>query len=36
MLTRKTEVVAIALAYHVARTIFAVFTDGSRYEPQIA
>lgn len=35
MLTRKkTKVAAIALAHRMARTIFAVLRDGSRYEPQ--
>ena len=35
MLTRKkTKVVAIALAHRMARTIFAVLRDGTRYQPQ--
>ncbi len=35
MLTRKkTKVAAIALAHRMARTIFAVLEDGSRYQPQ--
>lgn len=35
MLTRKkTKVAAIALAHRMARTIFAVLRDGTRYEPQ--
>jgi transposase len=37
MLTRKkTKVVAIALAHRMARTIFAVLRDSTRYEPQAA
>ena len=37
MLTRKkTKVAAIALAHRMARTIFAVLRDGTRYEPQVA
>lgn len=31
---KKTKVVAIALAHRMARTIFAVLRDGTRYEPQ--
>jgi transposase len=35
MLTRKkTKVAAIALAHRMARTIFAVLRDGTRYEPR--
>ena len=33
---KKTKVAAIALAHRMARTIFAVLRDGSRYEPQVA
>lgn len=33
---KKAKVVAIALAHRMARTIFAVLRDGSRYEPQAA
>ena len=33
---KKTKVAAIALAHRMARTIFAVLRDGSRYEPQTA
>lgn len=37
MLTRKkTKVAAIAMAHRMARTIFAVLRDGTRYEPQAA
>jgi transposase len=37
MLTRKkTKVAAIALAHPMARTIFAVLRDGTRYKPQAA
>lgn len=31
---KKTKVAAIALAHRMARTIFAVLRDGSRYQPQ--
>jgi transposase len=30
---KKTKVAAIALAHRMARTIFAVLRDGSRYQP---
>ena len=33
---KKTKVAAIALAHRMARTIFAVLRDGTRYEPQVA
>lgn len=36
LIRKKTKVVAIALAHRMARTIFAVLRDGSRYEPQTA
>jgi transposase len=37
MLMRKqTKLVAIALAHRMARTIFAVLRDGTRYQPQAA
>jgi transposase len=34
LIRKKTKVAAIALAHRMARTIFAVLRDGSRYEPQ--
>ncbi|WP_095205170.1 transposase [Mesorhizobium carmichaelinearum] len=34
LMRKKTKVVAIALAHRMARTIFAVIRDGSRYKPQ--
>lgn len=36
LIRTKTKVVAIALAHRMARMIFAVLRDGSRYEPQVA
>lgn len=36
LLRKKTKIVAIALAHRMARMIFAVLRDGSRYEPQVA
>ena len=36
LMRKKTKVVAIALAHRMARMIFAVLRDGSRYEPQAA
>lgn len=36
LIRKKTKVVAIALAHRMARMIFAVLRDGSRYEPQVA
>lgn len=36
LIRKKTKVAAIALAHRMARTIFAVLRDGSRYEPQVA
>ncbi|SHF17803.1 Transposase IS116/IS110/IS902 family protein, partial [Acidocella aminolytica 101 = DSM 11237] len=34
LIRKKTKVAAIALAHRMARTIFAVLRDGSRYRPQ--
>lgn len=34
LMRKKTKVVAIALAHHMARIIFAVLRDGTRYQPQ--
>ena len=34
LIRKKTKVAAIALAHRMARTIFAVLRDGSRYEPK--
>ncbi len=34
LIRKKTKVVAIALAHRMARTIFAVLRDGTRYGPQ--
>ncbi|MER8634508.1 IS110 family transposase, partial [Mesorhizobium opportunistum] len=36
LMRKKTKIVAVALAHRMARTIFAVLRDGSRYEPQSA
>lgn len=36
LMRKKRKVVAIALAHRMARTIFAILRDGSRYEPQAA
>lgn len=36
LIRKKTKVVAIALAHRMARTIFAVLRDGTRYQPQAA
>ncbi|NHT78536.1 IS110 family transposase [Rhizobiaceae bacterium CRRU44] len=36
LVRKKTKIVAIALAHRMARMIFAVLRDGSRYEPQAA
>lgn len=36
LLRKKTKVAAIALAHRMARTIFAVLRDGTRYMPQVA
>ena len=34
LMRKKAKVVAIALAHRMARTIFAVLRDGTRYKPQ--
>ena len=36
LIRKKTKVVAIALAHRMARTIFAVLRDGTRYQSQAA
>jgi transposase len=36
LIRKKTKVVAIALAHRMARMIFAVLRDGTRYEPWAA
>ncbi len=36
LMRKKTKIVAIALAHRMARMIFAVLGDGSRYEPRVA